>query len=562
MTHAASPACRVNNPQAVIILNFYGAVLEARDLKKRTPMHYAGLQRNPYLLEVLYFLGCDHVAQDDRRNFPIDFVTDEDDMGREVRRLLHLMMTQQRKRGDKIPDLFREPVTNLLFRCDSFPAIASLGALKSLNKTKDLEHLSRVGGSSWGAVIATLTAFGYTVAELTPLFQKTDKDLFLDPLEENQEFLQKALKDLDGPFATKKEKEWIALLKIAFGPGLRSGDSWHLLKIAHLFKECQGLCQGEKLRRWIEFLIADKIKSMTGVEISHCTFGELRELRKKFPALKHLHLFTGKGGNSREVFLFSSEDSACEHLIISDVVRACMERGQFVSHVLHERVEGERKACPELGEFSGCVMVNASPVEAFDKKKFLFDGVISAENDYPAFNPQTLLVEVRLAGEDEKRAESSRFPGPKTISDLLFGIGRVYQHMAKLSRQVSPFNRHRVIEIDVDPQEDHEQLFSLGERVAKDFIERHGERLETSHELHHFTRLLMNLRGVLSLPSSHPHFIGRNEILEELKKKVFSTGGTSRKKGCLFSMALKGMGRQKSQSPLPIKISMNFHLCG
>src|SRR5690242_4447570 len=118
--------------------------------------------------------------------------------------------------------------------------------------------------------------------------------------------------------------------------------------------------------------------------------------------------------------------------------------------------------------------------------------------------------------------------------------------MGKLSRQVSPFNRHRVIEIDVDPNEDPEQFFSLGERVAKGFLERHGERMETSHELHHFTRLMLNLRGILSLPPSHPHFIGRNDLLAELKRKIFPSGGSPRKKGVFVLYGRDGSGKAET----------------
>lgn len=511
-------ACRVNNQQAVIILSSFGAVLEARDLKMRTPMHYAGMQRNPDLLEVLFYLGCDPSAQDVNRNFPIDFVTDEDELGREVRGIFQLIMTFQKKPGIKIPQLRLEPVTNLIFRCDSFPCLSSLAALKVLHKNDALEHLVRIGGSSWGAIVGTLTAFGYTWEEMVPLFAKIERELFLDPVKKNEEFLQKALIDLEGKFETKNEKEWAWLIKMGINPGLRSGESWQLLKVAHLFKESQGLCIGENFRMWIESLIHDVIKKQTGLDIPHCTFGELRDLRKKFPIFKHLHLFTGKGRNSRESVHISSEDPDSDSLIISDVVRACLIRGLYIPHVLHEKVQGERRARPDLGEFADRVMIYVSTVEAFDKKKYLIDDVLLSESDYPAYNPQTLLVDVRHGTDKVKDAKPpSR---PKTPSDLLIGIGRIYQLMGTLSRQAPPFNRHRVIEVNVDPQEDQNELFMLGERVAQEFCDRHGEKAIASYFLYNMPRLFMQLKGTISLPEAHPHFFGRAEELSELQREL------------------------------------------
>lgn len=69
---------------------------------------------------------------------------------------------------------------NLVFEGGGVKGIAYVGAMQVLGQRGHLDHIGRVGGTSAGAINATLYALGYTLAEQLDLLKSTDFAKFMD----------------------------------------------------------------------------------------------------------------------------------------------------------------------------------------------------------------------------------------------------------------------------------------------------------------------------------------------------------------------------------------------
>lgn len=69
---------------------------------------------------------------------------------------------------------------NLVFEGGGVKGIAYVGALRALERHGALEHVTRVGGTSAGAINALIVALGYTHEEQLELMQRADFREFLD----------------------------------------------------------------------------------------------------------------------------------------------------------------------------------------------------------------------------------------------------------------------------------------------------------------------------------------------------------------------------------------------
>ncbi|MDX1590359.1 MAG: patatin-like phospholipase family protein [Balneolaceae bacterium] len=69
---------------------------------------------------------------------------------------------------------------NLVFEGGGVKGIACIGAMKELDRQGYLDHISRVGGTSAGAINALIFALGYTMDEQTEILNSTDFNSFMD----------------------------------------------------------------------------------------------------------------------------------------------------------------------------------------------------------------------------------------------------------------------------------------------------------------------------------------------------------------------------------------------
>ena len=76
---------------------------------------------------------------------------------------------------------------NLIFEGGGVKGIAYIGAMKVLEEKGVMENVLRVGGTSAGAINATLVALGFTNDEQRGILQKLDFNNFMDTIHDNQQ---------------------------------------------------------------------------------------------------------------------------------------------------------------------------------------------------------------------------------------------------------------------------------------------------------------------------------------------------------------------------------------
>ncbi len=98
---------------------------------------------------------------------------------------------------------------NLVFEGGGAKGIAYVGALEVLEARGILENIRRVGGTSAGAIIATLTGLGHSTAEISSILRGLDFTRFMDDdagiLRDSSRFLREF-----GWFKGDEFRDWIA----------------------------------------------------------------------------------------------------------------------------------------------------------------------------------------------------------------------------------------------------------------------------------------------------------------------------------------------------------------
>ncbi|WP_420463365.1 patatin-like phospholipase family protein [Candidatus Palauibacter sp.] len=160
------------------------------------------------------------------------------------------------------------PFRNLVFEGGGVKGIAYAGALEVLNKEGILDHISRVGGTSAGAITATLIGLGYSPRDIRRLLLRLSFRTFLD-------------------------------------------DSWGVFRDADRLLHDFGWYKGETFRKWIGDLIARKTGS------ADSTFADLAHNDK----CKDLYFIgTNLSTGLAEVFSFEHTPD----LRVADAVRISM----------------------------------------------------------------------------------------------------------------------------------------------------------------------------------------------------------------------------------------------
>lgn len=502
----------VENLSALSLLQLRGANLETQNNKGHTPLHLAALAGSQSMIESLAFLQCRIDPTDHDHKRPIDLVKAE---AKEITALLSNLMKQKTKIETRPPHYGYAPPQNLVFKGGGPKGIAYIGVLKALEEQKVLPRVLRVAGTSAGAINSALLAVGFSVEETEILLKKTDLASFLDhpfTTENLKVSIQKNL-SLSGV--------WKAFQYIS--NGLKNPVNLALDPLKKLFSSlwhCTGICEGETLRLWIE----NQIRAKTGIE--YCTFAELRQAISNGKPLKHLHMFATRIGPNPTIFHFSSEDKECDQMIISDAVRASLSiPGAFKPHNIHEKIEGKRVCRTHLGQFADGGLLYNLPIETFDEKKYILQGLSEEEGRCPMFNKRTLGFSLYDA---KGKISPPNEEEITTVVGLIQSILSLYSSAEDLLRQQNPYNQHRIIEIDNQgvgllefslSEEKKNLLIKSGFKATQAFYEKHTGSMEES-SLFYYPRLSKQIKGSLSIRQVHPHFIGRASLLQEIQTKL------------------------------------------
>ena len=310
---------------------------------------------------------------------------------------------------------------NMVFQGGGIKGLAYVGVLEAFENQRALgynpiDQLWRVGGTSAGAITATLLALNISLSELKELMSATDFSDFLE--------------DFDARLLTQANPGFLGKARAALGiyaSATRSAGAkhwWDYLKPWQTLRNTKGLATGEGFRTWFENKIhslvsaalnAPEFLNLTAEERKcyeeSLTFGQLNTLIRRGAKLKHLHIVCirlGDGTRPPEILTLSSEDPRWSDFIISDAVRASMSIPfVFAPHILHRKVieDGNVKRIP--AEAYVCVdggLIMNCPDELFD---FLgcqqpFHPV--GDPRYPIHNEETVAIGLHTPISDAERA--------------------------------------------------------------------------------------------------------------------------------------------------------------
>lgn len=448
-------AASLNDREAIRLMYQKVNILGRNDVE--TPLHMAIQGGYHKAVDWLLYLGAEIQHQD------IKAAT-----GTMQIKLANVMSKREKEKYSP-PDFSSQPPQNLVFKGGGPRGIAYIRALKVLEDKRALREVVRVAGTSAGAVTAALIAVG------------CNSDMVLNFLDDNP------LMDLlDHPFkmgtletAIRNNITISNLFNFVCNPTnfIKNKMSLNLIpmKIFEMLWNFTGLCKGDVALKGIE----SQISQSTG--IPHCTFGELRKLITEGKNFKHLHVFASKTGGTRpEIFHFSSEDPAWDNLIISDAVLASMSiPGIFQPHTLHFKDHrGVRYSDGHWGSFVDGGLLCNFPLEVFDKRGYIENGLKGEAYDYPCANRRTLGFYVYSSLDDKKEKLIDDKP-VKTVLDLFQSICQLYFNAEELVGQKNLFNENRMIKIDCKEvsltsfnltKKQQQMLFDSAENATNDFF--------------------------------------------------------------------------------------------
>ncbi len=208
---------------------------------------------------------------------------------------------------------------NLVFEGGGVRGTAYVGALEELESRGILQSIHRVGGTSIGAVTATLVALNYSVAEIGRIVRELDFRSILD-------------------------------------------DSWGMVRdLDRLLRE-YGWCKGDRLRK----LIGERIAAKTGRP--DLTFGELAAM-KSSRGFRDPY-FIGANLSTRFEDVYSSEHTP--GMCVADAVRISMSLPLIFA--ARRNVRGD--VCVDGGT------LDIYPVKLFDQEKYVEDPRSIRTTDY------------------------------------------------------------------------------------------------------------------------------------------------------------------------------------
>jgi NTE family protein len=199
---------------------------------------------------------------------------------------------------------------NLIFEGGGVKGIAYVGAMEELEKRNILENIIRVGGTSAGAINATLVALGYSNHETLEILQNLDFNNFMD-------------------------------------------DSWGIVRDTERLIQEFGWYKGEFFRKWI----GQVIRAKTGN--SESTFADLEAMKLDKGFRSPYFMSTNLSTRFSEIFSFEHTPRIC----VADAVRMSMSIPLFFA--------ARRSARGDVYVDGG--VLDNYPIKLFDRKKYLSD---------------------------------------------------------------------------------------------------------------------------------------------------------------------------------------------
>ncbi|NGX60450.1 MAG: Photosystem I assembly protein Ycf3 [Chlamydiae bacterium] len=457
-------AVLLDNPDATSLLHDKGANIETQDFELRRPLHLAALNDNHFMIKYLVTKNCEITPRDTNLRTPHDLVPDSSSS----KALLYNLMWQDEIKRDDIPQYRYRPPQNLVFKGGGVKGIAYIGALNVLRQENALSEVKRISGTSVGAITATLLAMNFPIEEIKDILSETPLSNFFDHNLPKTTRIQELMKDYSVLKAFRALLELISGLKNPTNPDRKPIQS---------LSQITGICKGNKFEEWIESQIYKKTRT------PHCTFGELRNLILQNKPFKHLHVFavqlTGKGSN---LLRFNSEENEWDDVVISSAVRASMSiPGIFIPAKIKRKQRGHQPIpAKDLGSFVDGGITYNFPIEAFDEKQFILQGLSKEESSCPMHNKRTLGFSLVSSNNEIPQPESI-----KNLGQLFRAIFDIFYGNEDLLRQRTPYNEHRVIEIDTqdagtlefDLSEDKKlMLIEAGKKATEVFFKKQEGR--------------------------------------------------------------------------------------
>ena len=527
------------------------ALIEQKDLKERTPLAIAAYVGDEEAIRLLFQQGASLDSSD--ANNPIYWAI----RGNHPNALLYLLQVFKIEEqalhsfrsfassisNQPLADFIQkaigtlwlpknQPPENLVIKGGGPKGIAFIGALKKLEEREALINLKRVVGTSSGAIVASLLAVGSTSGDVHKILQDHPVDTLLDPPEALQKDLQSFLTKLpDFEKEIKKiQEEGVGNNKLNIGKKLlRAYWSWWWSPTAKkkAIKEQWakgGLCSGNELFEIINLELSKKIKALTGEDIDYLTFGKLNEYiaSGKYPDLKHLFVIATQIGSDPKSVTFSSNDVECKDIIIASAVRASMSIPLVFVPTTIQKLEGGKPIDAGRGKFVDGGLLDNYPIDKLDQKQYKKGNLSASHQDDPWINPYTWGLSLYSSEEKKTKDESP------DIKDIIFDCMHTYMGAEATVKKNKQKIEARTIDIDnqgvslIDFTKDSERdqkLIRAGKFAVVKFLE--NAKLSPLGKANLYYNLVnidqKRREGKFNLPSPHPFFIHRKELLEKLE---------------------------------------------
>jgi len=289
---------------------------------------------------------------------------------------------------------------NLVLEGGGIRGIAYCGAIQELEQRGLLQHIRRVGGTSAGAIQASLLSLSYSAAELTELVAEMKMQSFND------------------------------------GQYIFVGGTQRLV-------ERFGWYKGDAFRRWI----GERIAVKTGNP--DLTFGELHAISLKDSCFKDLYV-TATNLTQQKPVIFSFENYP--NVAIADAVRASMSIPLYYCAVFMDSTGRLYKNPPRLMPsdvlVDGGLLMNY-PIGLFDQNRYLTHRDPNLPEKAPVFNHETLGLRLERAEQIQADAQNmglATYP----IQGFKGYIGAFYNLVSEAANRLSfrPEDLKRTVSID------------------------------------------------------------------------------------------------------------------
>ncbi len=316
-----------------------------------------------------------------------------------------------------INNLQAQPYRNLVLEGGGIRGVAYCGAIEELERQGVLQHIKRVGGTSAGAIHASMLALGFSGKEITELVNNVKFESFND------------------------------------------GRYIFIGGISRTIKRF-GWYQGKRFTHWIE----KRIETKTGNK--NLTLGQLHDLAKE--------------GNAKDLFVLATNLSQQRSVVLSyqtypnmrvaDAVRASMSIPLYYSAVFVDSL-GRVYDRPQI-DIKTDVLVDGGvthnyPVSLFDQNQFLTNPDTTLQPNSVVLNNETLGLSLDRSEQIKLNNGNGEGIAPYSINGFTDYVSAFYNLvMEKVNyRNFNPENIKRTISIDYKNISQRVRKLTLAEKT-------------------------------------------------------------------------------------------------